>query len=72
MKIIENYCTQPRRWADSEGWLKIELEPGDDREAIIKQYHYEGDTGWEETCIFRPDLSTDTLLVFEKHQVYND
>ena len=70
MKIIENSCSQPRRYADSEGWLKIELEPGDDREAIIKEY--EKSIPWGRTTTFCPSLSTDTLLVFENHEPFLD
>ena len=72
MKIIENECRQPRRFADSDGWLKIELEPGDDRDAIIKQYHKPKQHWADESCEFCPSKSTETLLVFKRHQVFLD
>ena len=72
MKIIENECRQPRRFADSEGWLKIELEPGDDREAIIKQYNKPKKHWADEGCTFCPEKSTDTLLLFYRHQIFLD
>lgn len=72
MKIIENSCSQPRRYADSEGWLKIELEPGDDREAIIKEYTKVANEWWQESCKFQPTLSDDKLLVFVRKQPFLD
>jgi len=70
MKIIENTCSQPRRYADSEGWLKIELEQGDDREAIIQQYNKS--SNWGRTTTFCPSLSSDTILVFKNHEPFLD
>lgn len=72
MKILESYCCQPRPYADAEGWLKIELEAGDDREAIIKQYTKEDVEWWDESCVLVPNMCTDTLLVFKRHQVFLD
>lgn len=72
MKIIENYCTQPRPYADSEGYLKIELEPCDDREAIIKEYTKVTNEWWQESCKFQPTLSDDKLLVFVRKQPFLD
>lgn len=72
MKIIENYCKQPRPYADSEGWLKIELEPGDDHEAIIKEYTKDDVEWWQESCVLVPSLCTETVLVFKKHQTFLD
>lgn len=72
MKIIENYCKQPRAYANSEGWLKIQLEPGDDREKIIMEYHKPKKHWADESCIFCTELSTESLLVFKKHRVFLD
>lgn len=72
MKIIEDYCNQPRAYADSEGFLKIELEPGDNREEIIKQYHKPKENWWDVSCLYDEKESTDTLLVFRKHQAFLD
>ena len=69
MKIIDNYCSQPRRYADSEGFLKIELEPCDNREEIIKKYQY--DNGYAH-CIYSEKESTDTILVFHRWEMYCD
>lgn len=64
MKIIENYCRQPRAYADSEGLLIIELEPGDDKEAIIKQYTHKPEGWWDGSCTYSSGKSTENKLVF--------
>lgn len=45
-------------------WLEIELEPGDNRQEIIDQYHHEPLGMGDSSIIFQPAKSTDTLLVF--------
>lgn len=72
MKIIENYCNQPRPYADSVGYLKIELEEGDDREQIIKDYTKTPEHWYQETCKFQPTLSNEKLLVFYRKQPFLD
>lgn len=38
MKELVNYCTQERRYGDSRGKCVVQLENGDDADAIIKEY----------------------------------
>lgn len=54
MKII--------RYSDS--CLKIELEPGDNRQEIIDRYHHEPLGMCDRSVLFDPKKSTETLLVF--------
>lgn len=44
--------------------LKIELEPGDNRQQIIDQYHHEPLEMGDFSILFDPRKSTDTILVF--------
>ena len=48
MKILINYCTQQRRYGDSYGKCVIQLEPGDDADAIIKDFTRKREW-WEKT-----------------------
>lgn len=72
MKILENYCSQPRNYADAEGWLKIQLEANDNREEIIRQYHSPKQNWYDESCEYCPTLSNESILVFKRHQVFLD
>ena len=54
MRIVQNFCTQPRKYADSEGRLVIELEPNDDIQAIIKKYEKKRINWWDKECVFVP------------------
>lgn len=72
MKIIKNFCLQPRKYADREGCLIIELEPGDDIPAIIKKYEKKRAHWSDEECVFIPSRSNDRELYFRRHQPYLD
>ena len=49
---------------NDNSWLEIELEPGDNRQKIIDQYHHEPLGMGDRSVIFQPEKSTETLLVF--------
>ncbi|MBO4726087.1 MAG: hypothetical protein J5598_00610 [Clostridia bacterium] len=72
MRIVQNFCTQPRKYADSEGRLVIELEPNDDIQAIIKKYEKKRINWWDEECVFVPSKSNERQLYFRRHQPYLD
>lgn len=72
MKIIKNFCSQPRKYADREGCLIIALEPGDDVQAIIKKYEKKRAHWSEEECVFVSSRSNDRELYFRRHQPYLD
>lgn len=72
MKIIENYCRQPFPYSDAEGWLKIELEDGDNREEIIKEYEHKAEHWADGSCLFCENQSNDKLLVFRRHRPFLD
>ena len=72
MKIVKNFCQQPRKYADREGCLVIELEPGDDIQAIIKKYEKKRAHWSDEECVFIPSCSNDHQLYFRRHQPYLD
>lgn len=72
MKIIENYCNQPRPYADSTGWLRIELEDGDDKSKIIEEYEHIKRDPLDYSCVFKPGLSSEKVLVFKRDEPFLD
>lgn len=55
MKILFDYCTQPRRYSDSYGECLVLLEEGDDKEEIKREFHkprawYEQNYSFDREC----------------------
>jgi len=56
MKILFNYCSQPRAYADSVGYCLVSVEEGDDVESIKKEFHQERQW-YEQTYLFEKQVS---------------
>ena len=84
MKILFDHCSQPRKYADSSGWCLVELEDGDDVEAVKaefgkpKEWHqqkYLFEKQLTEYVLQRydgPVTYTGKLLLFKTHRVFLD
>jgi hypothetical protein len=80
MKVLLDYCTQPRAYADSRGHCVIELEDGDNVSEIKARYTAKKE--WYEKrysapyltdkFVYRDKTYTGKLLVFNTHRVYLD
>jgi hypothetical protein len=84
MKILFNYCTQSRRYADSYGECLVLLEEGDDKEEIKREFHkerawYEQSYSFDRECKeyvekkYSGDVvHTGNMLLFKTRRAYLD
>lgn len=69
MKILFEYCTQSRAYADSHGKCLVLVEDGDDKEAI--KADFEKPRNWyEQSYIFSRELNEYTFQKYDGDVVY--
>lgn len=79
MKVLFRYTRQPRRYADREGFMLVELEEGDNKDEVIKDFNEKRDIVSSnkflrevDTYEHNGETYTGNLLLFEAIDAFMD